>query len=110
MPNPVLCRRRLLAGSVLATLAAPARAATVVVTIDDFVFQPASLTVPAGTTVVWENHDSTPHTILSVVEPRSFRSKALGTGDRFEVTFATPGIHRYFCGLHPHMQGVVVVE
>ena len=109
MPARRFPRRALLAGGMLAAL--PARAGTVVVVvIDGFAFQPASLTVPAGTGVVWENRDSTPHTVLGATQPRSFRSPALDTGERFAFTFGTPGTYRYFCSLHPHMQGVVTVE
>ena len=108
MPARHFPRRALLAGGIAAAL--PARAATAVVVIDGFAFQPANLTVPAGTGVVWENRDSTPHTVFGAAQPRSLRSPALDTGERFEFTFGTPGTYRYFCSLHPHMQGVVTVE
>jgi plastocyanin len=41
---------------------------------------------------------------------KAFKSKALDTDDKFTFTFATPGIYEYFCSLHPHMTGTVVVE
>ena len=34
----------------------------------------------------------------------------LDTGESFTSAFGRPGIHRYFCSLHPHMQGTVVVR
>jgi plastocyanin len=102
-------RRALLVGGV-AALGLRAEAATATVVIDDFAFAPSVLRVPAGTTVVWENRDSSPHNILSRETPRTIRSPALATGESFSFIFETPGTRNYFCGLHPHMQGVVIVE
>lgn len=87
--------------------AAPARAETVVVKIDNFTFAPALLTVKPGTTVKFENHDDIPHSIVD--SAGKFRSKALDTDDSFSFTFTTAGDVNYFCGLHPHMKGKIVV-
>ncbi len=84
-----------------------ARAADLEVKIDNFTFSPQKLTVKAGTTVTWTNDDDIPHTVVSTGH---FRSKALDTEDKFSFTFTTPGSYEYFCGLHPHMTGTVVVE
>jgi len=78
------------------------------VTIDNFNFAPTTLTVAAGTTVTWANHDDMPHTIVE--RNQKFKSKALDTDDKFSFTFAEPGTYEYFCGLHPKMVGKVVVE
>jgi plastocyanin len=88
--------------------AAPARSAEMTVMIDNFTFNPPRLTVTAGTTVTWDNGDDIPHTVAS--STRVFRSKALDTNDKFSFTFATPGVYEYFCSLHPHMTGTIVVE
>jgi plastocyanin len=82
--------------------------AAVVVTIDNFTFSPQSLTVAAGTTVTWVNRDDIPHTIED--GERHFQSQALDTDDAFSVKFAKPGKYLYFCGIHPHMTGNVVVK
>ena len=58
--------------------------------------------------VAWVNHDDIPHTVAS--QTQAFRSKALDTDDKFSFTFATPGTYPYFCALHPHMTGTIVVE
>ena len=65
------------------------------------------VTVKAGTTVTWSNHDDIPHTVVSI---QKFRSKALDTEDSFSFTFTTPGEYNYFCSLHPHMTATIVVE
>ena len=54
--------------------ASPARAATVEVKIDNFTFNPQQITVKAGDTVTWVNHDDIPHTVTS--KTMAFRSKA----------------------------------
>jgi len=78
------------------------------VKIDNFTFAPQRIVVKAGTTVSWINADDAPHTVVSTT--KLFKSSALDTTDRFSFTFATPGTFEYFCSLHPHMTGVVVVE
>jgi amicyanin len=78
------------------------------VDIDQFTFTPQRLTVKAGTTVTWSNEDDVPHTVAS--SSKVFKSKALDTGGKFSFTFTTPGTYDYFCSLHPHMTGAVVVE
>ena len=77
------------------------------VTIDNFTFSPAELTVAKGTTVTWVNHDDIPHTVVNT--DKAFRSKALDTDDSYSFTFTTAGTFNYFCGLHPHMVGKVIV-
>jgi plastocyanin len=77
------------------------------VTIDNFTFTPAALTVKVGTTVTWSNHDDIPHT---VVLAGKFRSKALDTDDSYSFTFTAAGDYTYFCSLHPHMTGTIKVE
>jgi plastocyanin len=86
---------------------APARAEEIKVTIDNFTFQPAELTVKVGTTVTWTNHDDIPHTVVSAGK---FRSKTLDTDDSFSFTFTAAGDYKYFCSLHPHMVGMIKVE
>ena len=87
---------------------ASAQAAGAEVQIDQFTFAPQQVTVKAGTTVTWTNDDDVPHTVAS--STKLFKSKTLDTKDRFSFTFTTPGIYEYFCSLHPHMTGAIVVE
>ena len=87
--------------------AAHAYAEDTSVTIDNFTFAPAELTVKVGTTVTWTNHDDIPHTIVSAGK---FRSKTLDTDNSFSFTFTVAGDYKYFCSLHPHMTGTIKVE
>ena len=96
----------LVAAATFAARSAPATDAEV--DIDQFTFLPQRITVKAGTTVTWINEDDVPHTIVS--SSKVFKSKALDTADKFSFTFTTPGTYEYFCSLHPHMTGAVVVE
>jgi amicyanin len=77
------------------------------VKIGNLTFGPQELKVKAGTTVTWTNEDDIPHTVVS---PNNFRSKALYTDGTYSFTFTTPGTYKYFCSLHPHMTGTIVVE
>jgi plastocyanin len=94
-------------GAMLAFGAVSAEEANVV-TIDNFTFTPPELTVAVGTTVKWVNHDDIPHTVVE--KNKAFRSKALDTDDSYSFTFASAGSFDYFCGLHPHMVGKIIVK
>ena len=89
-----------------AAVAAAASPATV--DIDNFAFAPATLTVTAGTTVIWKNEDDSPHRIGD--NNGTFKSAALDTDDTFSHTFAAPGEYPYICTIHPYMVGKIVVK
>jgi plastocyanin len=78
------------------------------VTIDNFTFSPATLTVPSGTTVTWTNQDDMVHTVTEAT--RLFSSQGLETGDTYSHTFTIPGTYTYFCALHPRMTATVIVK
>jgi plastocyanin len=90
--------------------AVPATTEAVPVNIDNFTFSPATLTVALGTTVTWTNRDDIPHTVTAQGGGKPFRSKPLDTDDAYSFTFAASGEYEYFCSLHPHMVGKVVVK
>ena len=77
------------------------------VKIDNFSFGP-DLTIAAGTTVTWTNHDDVPHVVAS--DTKIFKSKALDTDDHFSYTFTKPGTYVYYCTVHPRMTAKVVVQ
>ena len=75
--------------------------------IQNFHFGPQTLTVPAGTIVTFVNDDEEPHNVTAA--DRSYRSPILPPGARYTHQYATPGDYPYFCALHPHMTGHIVV-
>ena len=89
-----------------AAAAAPARVQSVA--IDNFAFAPQVIVVAPGTTVTWTNADDDPHTV--VANDKSFHSPAMDTDDSYSFTFTRPGEYAYFCSLHPHMTGKVIVK
>jgi plastocyanin len=86
--------------------AAEKSAATIAV--QEFKFAPSILTVRAGTTVMWTNHDEETHTVTSATG--AFASAGLGHEEGFSETFTRPGRYEYFCALHPHMKATVIVR
>jgi plastocyanin len=88
------------------TKAAPAPAAAV--QIGNFTFKQQVLSVKPGTTVTWTNGDDIPHTVVS--NAGLFKSKVLDSGDKFSFTFAKAGQFGYFCSIHPHMTGTIIVK
>ena len=78
------------------------------VVIEDFTFRPAVLTVSAGTTVTWTNREAELHTVASTT--KLFASSGLDSGDTFSFQFTTPGTYEYYCALHPHMTGTIIVK
>ncbi len=80
------------------------------VTIDNFAFAPQNLSVSAGTAVTWKNRDDIPHTVTDQARPKEIRSPVLDTDDKYTRRFDAPGRFGYFCSLHAHMQGTVVVR
>jgi len=77
--------------------------------IRNFAFAPKSLTVRAGTRVVWTNRDEEPHVITSAGSLFA-SSKGLDTSDSYAVTFSKPGTYAYYCSIHPMMVGTIIVQ
>ena len=108
VPHGRRLRAALATVAVLASLACgQALAADSQVRIANFTFDPPILTVKAGTTVTWVNTDDIPHVVTE--KDGKFRSSALDTDDKFSQTFSTAGTVEYFCAIHPHMTGKIVV-
>ena len=85
------------------------KTATNAVTIDNFAFSPANITVKKGTTVTWTNKDSATHTVTSTSGPASFDSGNLPNGKTYSFTFNTAGTYQYHCTIHSGMTGTVTV-
>jgi plastocyanin len=99
---------RLVALAAFLVLGSGVRAEEAVVEIANFTFNPPEITVKPGATVTWKNADDIPHQVVE--DNTTFRSQALDTGETFSMTFANAGEIGYFCGLHPHMKGKIIVK
>src|SRR3954468_8967550 len=75
---------------------------------DTFTFEPAVITISAGQSVTWINHDDVPHTATST--KKLFASPALDTDQRYTHTFTTAGEYEYYCAVHPHMTAKIIVK
>jgi len=98
----------LVAAAAGSAVPAGAPASPTIVVAREFMFAPASLQVPAGSTVTWTNRDDEPHTVVS--DAGVFRSGALDTNESFSFRFDKPGTYHYACSIHPRMVGTIVVE
>jgi plastocyanin len=88
---------------------APAKGTKTEVVINNFSFSPKILTVTAGATVTWTNHDNVPHAVTSA-DNQFKKSLVLKAGQSFSNTFATAGTYSYFCSIHPRMTGNIIVK
>ena len=77
------------------------------VSIANFAFAPAAITVKRGTTISWSNDDGSPHAVA--FKDGSAGAKNLLPKDSFSRAFDTAGSFDYFCSFHPYMQAKVVV-
>ena len=101
-------------GAIFACLALGVRAATAdgaspaQIVIQNFQFDPPTISVPVGTTVTWTNHDEEIHSLIST--QGGFSSPGLDSNQQFSFRFEKPGTYEYRCALHPQMTGTVVVH
>jgi plastocyanin len=79
------------------------------VTIADYTYEPADLTVPVGTRVTFTNEDSTPHTATSK-QQGTFDSGSIDTGKSGTIRLEQAGSFAYYCAFHPFMKGTITVE
>ena len=86
----------------------PPQSGEVEVRIDNFTFSPATVTISPGTKVTWINHDDVPHTATSAT--KVFASSALDTDKKFSFVFTKTGTFPYYCAVHPHMTGQIIVK
>ena len=89
-------------------LSAAAAAKTHTVTIDGTRFDPETITVKAGDTVVWVNKDPFPHTATS--QAGGFDSKEIPAGKSWQFKPTRVGVFPYGCTFHPTMKATLKVE
>ena len=101
---------RCLTGILIAiTAVSAATAETVEVAIRDFRFEPARVSIRAGDTVRWTNHEKrASHSVL--FPAGALESERLFPGESWSRRFDSPGSQVYHCGPHPEMEGVVEVR
>ena len=78
------------------------------ITVRDFTYQPASIVVAAGDTIIWLNADFVPHT--ATADDNAWDSKTLAAGATWRLVADTLGRYRYYCTFHPNMEGVIEVR
>ena len=78
------------------------------IVVKDFMFNPNSLTIKAGSSVTWANKDDEPHSVVS--DAGLFRSGAMDTNESFTFKFDKPGTYHFTCSIHPRMVGTIVVQ
>lgn len=76
------------------------------ISIKNFAFIPANLTIRTGDTVTWINQDTTPHRISGT----GFQGDILNVGQKYNFTFTTAGTFDYICSIHPSMKGKIIVQ
>ena len=91
------------------TGASAAPVSTNAVTIQNFAFSPADITVKQGTTVTWTNRDNAAHTVSETDSLSGPKSSALDFSASYSFTFSQPGTYHYHCSIHPQMTGTVTV-
>jgi plastocyanin len=80
--------------------------ATVNINIQNYAFNPASITIPVGDTIRWTNMDSVQHEVRGNI----FDSGVMSPNSSFEFTFTQAGTYNYACAIHPSMQGQIIVQ
>jgi len=105
VPGPIVAQDTPPPPEAAATMAA---ATAPQVTLEHEKFGPATVTIRVGTTVTWVNNDGDLHTVTS--SQGLFASPGLDPGDTFAYRFTAPGTYPYFCAVHPHMKGTILVQ
>lgn len=89
-------------------MATSTTAGALVVTIESYQFNPSTLTVKKGETVVWTNNDAAPH-IVAGDQGTWVPGEAMKQGGSYTRTFDTVGTFAYHCAIHPGMKGTIIV-
>jgi plastocyanin len=98
----------LIALALAAFLATAAHAgAAKTVSISNFAFKPATLTVAKGTKVTFSNTSGIAH---SATDKGAFDTGRIKGGKTATVRFGQKGTFAYHCKIHPEMRGKVIVD
>jgi plastocyanin len=77
--------------------------------ISSSAFNPSSLTINAGDTVIWTNQDSFSHTVTSD-SGSELKSSSFSSGGTYNHIFTTAGTYDYHCAIHTMMKGTIIVQ
>lgn len=108
---PLLIHRVVLAVLAITFVIHPARAADTkihTVTIELIKFNPPSLVIKKGDTVIWINKDIVPHTATE--SKKRFDSGVLNGDQSWKYIARVAGKFHYACNLHPTMKAEITVE
>lgn len=75
------------------------------IAIRNFAYEPPSIMVAAGDTIVWQNVDFVPHT--ATASDRAWDSGALARDTVWRFVVTTSGKYSYYCVFHPNMQATI---
>jgi plastocyanin len=89
------------------TVSRASASASKAVSIINFAYSPAALTVNSGDSVTWTNKDKAPegHDVTG----DGLDSGLMNQGDTYSFTFDSAGSYSYICTIHPSMTGTVKV-
>ncbi len=76
---------------------------------DAYFFTPPSITIKAGTTVMWINTTDETHTLVSDPQGVFPGTSTVPENGSFQMTFSTPGTYTYYSRKHPDMKGTITV-
>ena len=78
--------------------------------IQNFAFNPASITAQQGDVIVFINQDSALHTVTS--DTGAFDSGHLDPSGQWQLATANmkPGTYTYHCAFHASMRGTIVIK
>lgn len=71
-------------------------------------YSPSLLTIQVGQSVNWTNNDNVFHTVTAISQ--AFDSGIMEPGDYFVWTFDDPGFNKYYCQIHPYMNGAINID
>lgn len=107
-PSPTIQENVATPAAVTTPKEATPSAQRVEVIISNLSFQPASISLGKGSTIVWRNQDTVSHTVTA--EDGSFNSGTIIAGDTFVQRFDKVKTYAYSCSIHPEMKGIIVVK
>lgn len=90
-------------------VAGPVAPRTVIIEQHHLQFHPKVTTIPAGSTVIFTNHDKLYHNVFSISPANEFNIDTYDPGKPVRVKFDRVGVVNLLCKAHPEMSAWVVV-